>query len=588
MAVDPEHPIPSGSKVALAVLVALVVLSPWPFGSAHLRTTQAIALISLATALGAFLWDGWHRQLQLPPRAMLWPLLGLWALAVFQLVPLPEALHRAIAPGSAEVWHPHVPAAAAVLGPGPHPISLYPDATRRWLAFATGVVALAIAVGPALRNRRLLLRASSVVVGGAVLVALYGFVARLVFGNKLYGVWSVPTVAPFGPFVSKNHFAGYVELAALLAVGLATGLADEARHGPGWLSWIESRRSKWVVLAWGAAFVLVLAVPVSLSRGGVVSLCAGLIGFGILRLWTRGPSLLTPRALVLSLALAFTAVAAIVAALPAEARSRVLTLTGITSDHSGAYRLAVWRDTLRLIGSSPWVGSGFGAYSDALPRFKTAAGHLGIEHAENDHLEVLVEGGAMATVLGALGASALLLGGLRIVHVPDHRLRGALLTGALAGGAVILVHSTFDFGLRIPSNALVAAVLVSIAVSVRPQAQASEAVARKLRSTAGPVALVLSLSLTFATPFAKAPWEGARIGRVSTSHTSLRRSAAKTEVEALLRNRPAHAPAWVNLAWLRLPASREEGKALARWSLVLDPQHQGLTVAGSLAREEMR
>src|SRR5512135_2676407 len=106
---DPVVLVPSGSRFALTVLVVLVVLSPWPFGSAHLRTTQAIALISLATALGSFLWDGWHRQLQLPPRAILWPLAGLWALAVFQLIPIPEALHRWIAPGSAAVWYPDVP-----------------------------------------------------------------------------------------------------------------------------------------------------------------------------------------------------------------------------------------------------------------------------------------------------------------------------------------------------------------------------------------------------------------------------------------------------------------------------------------------
>jgi len=57
---DPATPAPAGSKVALAVLVGLVVLSPWPFGSVHLRTTQAIALVSLATAPGAFAWDGWR------------------------------------------------------------------------------------------------------------------------------------------------------------------------------------------------------------------------------------------------------------------------------------------------------------------------------------------------------------------------------------------------------------------------------------------------------------------------------------------------------------------------------------------------
>jgi O-antigen ligase len=586
----PFTPVPTGSKLALAVLVTLVVLSPWPFGSAHLRTTQAIALVSLATALGAFLWGGWHRQQQLPPRALLWPLLGLWALAVFQLIPLPEDLHRWIAPGSAAVWHPSVPAAAAVLGPGPHPISLYPEATRRWLAFATGVVALALAAAPALRQRRLLLRTSITVVGGAVLVGVYAFVSRLAFGNKLYGVWSVPTVAPFGPFVSKNHFAGYVELAALLAVGLATGLADEARHGPGWLSWIDSRRSKWVVLAWGAAFVLALAVPVSLSRGGVVSLCAGLLVFGILRLWTRGPSPLSHRALALSLALSLVAAAAIVAVLPAEARSRVLSLAGVTSDQSGSYRLGVWRDTLRLIASSPLVGSGFGAYADALPRFKTAAGHLGIEHAESDHLELLAEGGLLAGFLGAVAVLVLLLLGLKSLRTSEHRIVRSLLAAALAGGVTVYVHSGFDFNLRIPSNALMAALLAGVvAAAVLPEARGEETVAPRLRWTTGPLLLAVSLLVTLATPWSEPRWDPAALARVTTTHrTDLRRSALEADVEALLRRRPAHAAAWVHLGWLRLPASREGGSALARWGVTLDPRREGLAPVSASFREPAR
>ena len=352
----------AGSRAALVVLVAFVVLSPWPFGSVHLRTTQAIALVSLAIALAAFAWDGWRGPLQRPPRALHWPLLGLWALAVFQLVALPEGLQHGLAPGSAAVWHPDVPAAAAVLGPGPHPVSLYPEATRRWLAFATGVIALALAAAPALRHRHLLLRASIAIVTGAVFVSVYGFVARLVFGDRLFGTWTVPTVAPFGPFVSKNHFAGYVELAALLAVGLAAGLADEARHGEGWLSWIDSHRAKWIVVAWAAAFLLVLAVPVSLSRGGVVSLTAGLACFVLLQVWARKGSRLSGPGLVGVLAGLGAAGLLLVAVLPPEARDRALTLAVITSDQSGSYRLALWRDTLRLAASSPAVGSGFGAY----------------------------------------------------------------------------------------------------------------------------------------------------------------------------------------------------------------------------------
>jgi O-antigen ligase len=587
---DPSPPAPAGSKAALFVLVALVVLSPWPFGSVHLRTTQAIALASLATAFGVFLWDGWHRQLQLPPRAILWPLLGLWALAVVQLIPLPAALHHWIAPGSAAVWHPDVPAAAAVLGPGPHPISLYPEATRRWLAFVTGVVALALAAAPALRARRHLLRASIAIVAGGVLVAVYGFVARLVFGDRLFGLWSVPTVAPFGPFVSKNHFAGYVELAVLLAVGLAAGLADESRHGPGWLSWIESRRAKWVVVAWGAALVLVLAVPVSLSRGGVVSLTAGLACLVLLRVWARGGSRLSGPGLVVVLAGLGAAGLLLVAVLPTETRDRVLTLAGITSDQSGSYRLALWGDTLRLAVSSPVVGSGLGAYEDAVPRFKTAAGGFRVQHAENDHLELLAEGGLLAALLGAAAVLALLLLGLKALRATGHRLARSLLAAAVAGGAAVYVHSAFDFNLRIPSNALMAAFLAAVCTACTLRASGPAAVGGKdVMSWSGLMVLAGSLLIALLSPWSEPRWDPAALARAALSpRADLRRSSLESEVTALLRRRPGQAAAWVHLAWLRLPKSPEEASALARWGVALDPQHQELARAAGTLRESAR
>ena len=582
-------PAGAGSRAALAVLVGLVVLSPWPFGSVHLRTTQAIALVSLATALAAFLWDSRSCPLRLP-RALGWPLLGLWALAVLQLVPLPQALHHWIAPGSAAIWHPDVPAAAAVLGPGPHPVSVYPEATRRWLAFAAGLIALALAAAPALRQRHLLLRASVAVVAGAVLVSVYGFVARLAFGDRLFGTWTVPTVAPFGPFVSKNHFAGYVELAALLAVGLATGLADEARHGEGWLDWIESRRSKWIVVAWGAALVLVLAVPVSLSRGGVVSLTAGLACFVLLRLWARKRSQISGPGLVGALAGLGAAGLLMVAVLPTEARARVLSLTGITSDQSGSYRLALWQDTLRLAASSPAVGSGFGAYEDALPRFKTTAGGSRVTHAENDHLELLAEGGLLTALLGAAAALALLLLGIKALRATEHRLARSLLAAALAGGAAVYVHSAFDFNLRIPSNALVAALLAGVCASaVLPAGGRATAGTRSLRSGVGPVLVAASLLAAFATSWTEPRWDPAALVRAAApARSDLRRSALESDVTALLRQRPARAAAWVHLGWLRFPASRDNGSALARWGVALDPRHEELARASAPLREGSR
>ena len=242
------------SKAAPAVLVTLVVLSPWPFGSAHPRATQAIAQVTLLAALVLLIALG--RRAPSSPRSVLAPLVGLWLLAGLQLVPFPQSVLEGLAPGPSAVWYPGDPVAAGVLGSGAHPLSVHPEATTRWLAFATGLGVLALLAAPALKERRALMRVAVVTVSGGVLVAVYGLLARVLFHDKLYGLLTVPTLAPFGPFVSKNHFAGYVEMAACLAVGLATGLADEAKRGPGrLLGWLDSPRAARVVFAGGAAGV---------------------------------------------------------------------------------------------------------------------------------------------------------------------------------------------------------------------------------------------------------------------------------------------------------------------------------------------
>ncbi len=67
-------------------------------------------------------------------------------------------------------------------------------------------------------------------------------------------------------------------------------------------------------------------------------------------------------------------------------RARVQTLGGIATRQLRRYRVGIWRDSLRLAVASPLVGTGFGAFEDAIPRFKTVAGDLRVEHAENDYL----------------------------------------------------------------------------------------------------------------------------------------------------------------------------------------------------------
>ena len=149
----------------------------WPFGSVLLVLTRGIVLVA-ATAAIAGVVGAWRAGSFVAPAGVLWWLLA-WLLGALQLVPLPAGVHHALAPGSAAVWHPAEPAAAAVLGYGMQPVSLYPDATLRWLAFSAALVGLALAARLALHTRERLLLVAGTITGSGLLLALYALAARL-------------------------------------------------------------------------------------------------------------------------------------------------------------------------------------------------------------------------------------------------------------------------------------------------------------------------------------------------------------------------------------------------------------------------
>ena len=286
-----------------------------------------------------------------------------------------------------------------------------PDSTLRGLALAGGLALLALLAAPALSRPDRAVRAVAVVGAAGFALSAYAIFARARFGALLYGTIAVPTVSPFGPFVNKNHFAGWVAMAALLVAGLALGLADRARGRGG--DWTTDPRAGGVILAVVAALAMALAGLASLSRGGAVALAAGAACLVALRLF-RGGSGRRRSGLLPSLVLAGVLGSILVALVPPEAHERLRTLSG------ASFRLDTWRDSLRLAASSPVLGHGLGAFHDAYPRFKRGHGIVRVEHAENDYLETLAETGAPGLALAVAGLALLLAAaGRGIATGPD-------------------------------------------------------------------------------------------------------------------------------------------------------------------------
>ena len=287
--------------------------------------------------------------------------------------------------------------------------------------------------------------------------------------------------------------------------------------------------------------------------------------------------------------------------LPEEARARLGSLSaGARTD---SYRIGVWKDSLSLAASSPWLGSGFGAYGDALPRFKTGASDVRVEHAENDYVELLCEGGLLGFGLVVVGLVLVLGGAWQRVQEEPHRLSRAIRVGALAGLAALLVHSAFDFNLRIPSNALLVALLLACAIAPLAEkswssaAEAAPTVATgtdvnaaggvsRERSSArrlwlGVCALPLAAAsaITALGPSRVPHVDRGALVRATAPNDALRRTLLERDVSILLQRRPADAHAWLSLGWLRLPRSGSEAAALASRARHLDPCDEGGRIA---------
>jgi tetratricopeptide (TPR) repeat protein len=454
--------------LARIAFAAVLLASPWPFGSVTPRPASLLAVtlvVLFAFTLSRQFLSG---RVAVPPG---W-LFAILAFALFglQLVPLPGGIVRTFAPAVADLCAPLV---TELFINGWHPSSIEPFRTV-WsvlllVSLASGYY-LASRFSRRARDREVL---AAVVVLLGLALSLFAVYQRAKWGTVLYGRFPTPSATPFGPFVNHNHFAGFVEASALLALGTALGLAR--RHG------------SLALLFGGAAAMMGIAHVLSHSRGGFLAAGAGLVTLALLSYRREGKG----QGIVLVSALAVSSFLLVFA--PSGVFDRLSSIGNPEADDSVQFRLTLWSDSLGLAGGSPLIGTGLGTYASAIPGYRTGLDETRAEYAESDWLQLLCEAGAM----GVLIAFGFLFAVIRRAHSeirsqPSERLRG-IGYGALAGIVALVIHGLYDFNLHIPSNVLLFAVLLGIAA---PAGAFELRVPRLFRYVMVAVTLVLALTFT--------------------------------------------------------------------------------------------
>jgi hypothetical protein len=340
------------------------------------------------------------------------------------------------------------------------PLSLDPLSTSWALAAGLAVVACFwIARATFARGGALRPVVRGVAWYGLVLAAIM-FVQRATTPSLIYGFWAPVTrasnPAPLGPFVNRNDFATWLLLACPFVFGYAfarveSRLADGHRATSRIESLADSRT------LWLAASVCLMggALLASVSRSGLFGATAAILVFAVVsrrRLSGRGVgSMLLGVGLLIASAAMYANFT--------ELMQRI----GSTAPSNFGGRLTVWRETLPMARDFIGAGLGVGAFERGMLFYQTTTRLIFINHAHNEYLQFVVEGGLLLLVPAVIVMGAGFAGAARRLAqdtTPVFWIRA----GAMSSMAAVAAQSIWDTGLRMPANAILFAIVAAAAL----------------------------------------------------------------------------------------------------------------------------
>jgi len=294
----------------------------------------------------------------------------------------------------------------------------------------------------------------------AFLVAGLAILQHLTFNGKLYWFRELKYGGiPFGPYVNRNHFAGFAEL--VLPMSLVPLLLGRVRR-------------ERLAMVGMLAIIPLSALLLSASRGGIVSLAAelGFLALVLILRRTAGRHLVAGGVVLL---LAFLTVWWLGVNQILSRFSSLQTLE-VTQDKRASMRHGTWQIFL----DHPVLGTGLGTLQQVYPPYETWYDGKIVNHTHNDYLEALAGTGLVGGLCCAWFIGTVFISALGFLKSGDNSFANTLRLCGWTGCWGLLVHSLVDFNLHIPANLLLF-LLMSMVATARMQEPASS----KVRVRAG-------------------------------------------------------------------------------------------------------
>jgi O-antigen ligase len=302
--------------------------------------------------------------------------------------------------------------------------------------------------------------------GLGVGLALLGVVQQAFLDTDaplVYGFWQPAYgAAPYGPFINKNHFAGWMVMVLPLVAGYAYALFLQTprpeRSGAGvWLRWLTTVEASRFVLVSTIGLAMCLVVVLTGSRSGLASLTVALavVGHAVWRSMSPGRSRV--------MAVAYLAVLVVGGLAWGGADTLIARFGQVPHELEG--RFSAWRDSARILSDFPWFGTGLGTYGQAMLVYQTSDRASMYAQAHNDYIQLAAEGGLLVVVPAAVVLWLVVTGiRRRLASGHDDRMTAWVRVGAVAGLVGIAAQSLVEFSLQMPGNTVLFVVLLAVAL----------------------------------------------------------------------------------------------------------------------------
>ncbi len=386
--------------------------------------------------------------------------MALIAVILFQMLPLPALLLNIISPASLETYRQFLNNPEGTF----YPVSINPYATRQELLKLLAYAAVFFVIVSHYRTKEQVNSLVWTILYMGCFLVVFAIVQKMTWNGRIFWIYPVDEslrdgLRIRGPYISYDNFAGYMEMAIPLGMGLLLYLVPsvkalpESPLGLKMARFLASEKLVPYALLFLLVLMMVAALFMTFSRGGILAFIFSSLFFA----WITYRRRTLRRKTGLLAILAAVIFAAVVQASWDRLEQR---FADLKQDHVS--RLSVWQDSLGIVRDYPVLGTGLGTFENAYMRYQTTMPRLLFDHAHNDYVELVTDTGVVGFLLSA---------GMALVFFPNvfrrwKRKRGmfgkCLGAGGLSACAAIAVHSFTDFNLHIPANALLFTIISAV------------------------------------------------------------------------------------------------------------------------------